>query len=770
MTMKQNETKHPGAEPIPQELVERAGAGDQAAFAELYERTSPMVYRTIRSMIRDEDLAWDVQQNAYLRAWRGLAELQTPGAFLPWLRRIAVNEAARALEKRVPLTFTELEAGEEEPEPEIPDLRVEGQPELALDRKETARLVRELLASLPEQQQLVLGMRYYEEMPVRDIAALLGVSPGTVKTQLSRGRKRIEAGVRALEKQGVKLCGLSPLSFLLALLGKLEPAEAAGEKALTAVLSKAPTAGSAAAGAAAGSGAAAAGTATADAVAATGAATVKLTAMTAGQAFLHGIGAKLLAGGLAVALIGGSIWAGSRLLKERRPAPEELPVSTDVLPVPTRPTERIEISVSTEPSESGSVDAPVITMPAPSESTTEPPEPALRFETAEEAYDYVLEQYRQAAADPGFSPEAYPIVNAETISGLAERRARYADEDSALYASYYDLDGDGTEELIVSQRRSGVEYYEDYAGICAIYTWDGEVLSGVAFEQEDYVSVLADGTIRQAEYGYYRAPAPVIEYRLDPEARSLREQGRWSYACTEEGERSFTAEDGAVLTPAEFYARHGETVTLTKRDDEPFLTNPGTAEAPAVADLEGVPRESADRGPSLPRITLEGEAFEAFNERIRTQYLEPMQAYAAAHPGMFESWYWYGWSLNGDVLSVWIFDGTYPGLPPELVCRFSVSEARELTEDELLERFGLSRADYEEGMLTRLYGAFIRLNGDAAAGRGADQEIRWIYENREELSAGTCLLLDRSGRLVCLARVPSVDTDGAEYYGIPVLP
>ena len=203
--------------PTSPELVERAKAGDQAAFTELYERTSAMVYRTIRSMVRDEDLVWDVQQNMYLRAWRKLGELWTPGAFLPWLRRIAVNETARAMEKRLPLCLTELGGEEDESEQDVPDLRPAVQPELALDRKETARLVRELLASLPEQQQLILGMRYYEEMPVKDIAALLQVSTGTVKTQLSRGRKRVEAGVRALEQQGVRLCGMAPLPFLLAL-------------------------------------------------------------------------------------------------------------------------------------------------------------------------------------------------------------------------------------------------------------------------------------------------------------------------------------------------------------------------------------------------------------------------------------------------------------------------------------------------------------------------------------------------------------------------
>ena len=188
---------------ISPELVGEAKAGDQAAFAELYEQTSTELYRSVRSMVRDEDLAWDVLQDSYLRAWRGLDKLEANDAFLPWLRRIAVNVAVTTLSRRQPLRFTELAGEENGAEPELPDLNPETQPELALDRKERARLVKEILAGLPEEQQLIMGMRYYEELSIRDIAETLQIAPGTVKAQLFKGRKKVEAGVRALEKQGL---------------------------------------------------------------------------------------------------------------------------------------------------------------------------------------------------------------------------------------------------------------------------------------------------------------------------------------------------------------------------------------------------------------------------------------------------------------------------------------------------------------------------------------------------------------------------------------
>ena len=87
-----------------------------------------------------------------------------------------------------------------------------------LDREETARLLREIIDSLPEDQRAVIGMFYYQEMPVKDIAAALGASESAVKSRLLYGRRKIEAKVRELEKSGTKLYGLAPIPFLLWLL------------------------------------------------------------------------------------------------------------------------------------------------------------------------------------------------------------------------------------------------------------------------------------------------------------------------------------------------------------------------------------------------------------------------------------------------------------------------------------------------------------------------------------------------------------------------
>ena len=264
---------------ISPELVARAKSGDHDAFSELYKQTSTVLYRSIRSMVRDEELAWDIQQDSYLKAYQNLDKLKEDGAFLSWLRTISVHVTATRMRQHLPINFTDM-GDEEDAMPEQPDFSIDTQPELALDRKETARLVREILAELPEAQQLVLGMRYYEDLSVKEISELLNLAPSTVSTQLNRGRKKVEAAVRSLEKQGLKLYGLSPLAFLLALERNQQPAAVAQNRVMQSVLTK---------------------------TAELGGQSVNLTAKPIGTGFFLSAAGKVAAGVLGLALTGAAI-------------------------------------------------------------------------------------------------------------------------------------------------------------------------------------------------------------------------------------------------------------------------------------------------------------------------------------------------------------------------------------------------------------------------------------------------------------------------------
>lgn len=155
---------------------------------------------------------------------------------------IANNLAKDWLKKSKPVFFTDIYGGEELEdipfEESIEDVRSELNPEMAMDQQEAKRLVMEILDHLPEDQRVVIGMFYYEEMSVKDIAQTLGVSENTVKSRLSYGRRKIKEQVLDLEKRGTKLYSVAPFVFFLYLLGKADKvsAEPMAQKALPDVM------------------------------------------------------------------------------------------------------------------------------------------------------------------------------------------------------------------------------------------------------------------------------------------------------------------------------------------------------------------------------------------------------------------------------------------------------------------------------------------------------------------------------------------------------
>ena len=207
------------------DLVALARKGNQDALAALYEKTYNGVFYTIKSMIKDEDTILDLLQDTYVKAFTRLDRLQGDTKFSPWVRQIGANTARDYLKKKKMTLFTDLSAGEEPDEAveeRFEDRDIGNLPAEVLDQAETARLIREIIDELNEDQRAVIGMYYYQEMPVKEIAAALGISESAVKSRLLYGRRKIEAQVRKLEKKGTKLYGLAPIPFLLWLMGAQE--------------------------------------------------------------------------------------------------------------------------------------------------------------------------------------------------------------------------------------------------------------------------------------------------------------------------------------------------------------------------------------------------------------------------------------------------------------------------------------------------------------------------------------------------------------------
>ena len=252
-----------------EDLVLLARKGDQEAISELYEKTYNSVYQSVRVIMKDEEEALDVVQDSYIKGFQNLDKLEDPEKYQAWMKQIAANQARDYLRKKRPVLFSERVNQEgEELDLQHPDDCLEHMPDAVIDRQETTRLMNDILSTLSEEQRLAVVMHYYEQISIREIAETLNCSENTVKSRLNYGRKKIEAAVKALEKQGTKLYSLAPLPFFLWLLrmakgygisaqvvagttaaGAAGVAAAAGETAAAA--SGGSTAGSAAAGAAA---------------------------------------------------------------------------------------------------------------------------------------------------------------------------------------------------------------------------------------------------------------------------------------------------------------------------------------------------------------------------------------------------------------------------------------------------------------------------------------------------------------------------------------
>ena len=173
-----------------QELVRRAKDGDQLAFEQLVTDNEKRIYNLCRRMVGDQEDAAELTQEAFLNAWRGLPGFQAESAFSTWLYRLASNvclDFLRREKRRKSLSLTVVSLDQEEAvELEIPDQRYA--PEGELERLEQRQAIRDGLARLSEEHRQVLVLRELSGLSYREIAQLLGVEEGTVKSRIARAR------------------------------------------------------------------------------------------------------------------------------------------------------------------------------------------------------------------------------------------------------------------------------------------------------------------------------------------------------------------------------------------------------------------------------------------------------------------------------------------------------------------------------------------------------------------------------------------------------
>lgn len=186
------------------EIVQRIAAGERDAFEVLMRRFNRPLYRTARSIVKDDAEAEDVLQNAYMAAYWGIGKFRGESSLSTWLTRIVVNEAI-ALSRKANRRAEIIQLGAE-PELEhgaagtpMPDPIFEP-PEHATLRAETRRLIEKKIDALPDAFRTVFVLRALEEMSVEEVAACLGIPEATVRTRFFRARSLLrEALLREID-------------------------------------------------------------------------------------------------------------------------------------------------------------------------------------------------------------------------------------------------------------------------------------------------------------------------------------------------------------------------------------------------------------------------------------------------------------------------------------------------------------------------------------------------------------------------------------------
>lgn len=173
-------------------IAARAAGGDADAFGALIEAHAPMARRVAFTILQDQEDADDAAQEGFLSAWQAIGRYDRRRAFRPWLMQIVVN-AARDLRRRRRVRTTEQldhvsAASRDDPAREAG----------ALDLGER---LRDALATLPERQRLAVVLFDAEGYPQADIAKMLRVPEGTVKSDVFHGRRALRKVLESVKEE-----------------------------------------------------------------------------------------------------------------------------------------------------------------------------------------------------------------------------------------------------------------------------------------------------------------------------------------------------------------------------------------------------------------------------------------------------------------------------------------------------------------------------------------------------------------------------------------
>ena len=183
-------------------LVRAAQKGDMGAFEELVARHRDKIYARALSMMRNEEEAVDLSQEAWVKAWQRLHQFQGDSSFTTWLTRITINLCLDRLRKLKRVRVESIEAMDEESggvERQMPVVTVN--PTERLERGELRQRIDRALGELTDTHRTVMVLHEFEHMDYKTIAKTMGCSIGTVMSRLFYARRKMAALLADLQKE-----------------------------------------------------------------------------------------------------------------------------------------------------------------------------------------------------------------------------------------------------------------------------------------------------------------------------------------------------------------------------------------------------------------------------------------------------------------------------------------------------------------------------------------------------------------------------------------
>jgi RNA polymerase sigma-70 factor (ECF subfamily) len=186
------------------DLVRMAQEGDLASFEELVARHRDKIYGRAYSMMRNEEEALDVSQDAWVKGWQRLAQFQGDASFLTWMTRIVINLCLDQLRKQKRQRAESIEAMEEEGGVERQMPVVNPNPTAGLERAELRERIDRAMGQLSNEHRTVLVLHEFEGLEYKDIARRMGCSIGTVMSRLFYARRRMASLLAGLRRENLE--------------------------------------------------------------------------------------------------------------------------------------------------------------------------------------------------------------------------------------------------------------------------------------------------------------------------------------------------------------------------------------------------------------------------------------------------------------------------------------------------------------------------------------------------------------------------------------